>query len=80
MVQSTGLEKETKEKKAEQKVTNSLLSMPQCSVCHTVTVFGGILVLYYSLVTYILCYILLFLIHTVSCNVCTLLCTCFLML
>ena len=42
----TNLEKEAQEKKAEQEVTVSLFSMPQYSVCHTVIVFGGILVLY----------------------------------
>ena len=36
----TSLEEEAQEEKAEQEVTNSLLSMPQYILCHTVTVFG----------------------------------------
>ena len=63
------MEKEAQEEKAEQEVTVSLLSMPQYILCYTVIVFGGILVLYYNLVTNILSYILLFLVHTVSCSV-----------
>ena len=36
----SNLEEESQEEKEEQKVTDILFSMPQYSVCYTVTVFG----------------------------------------